>query len=100
MTKDELKRVKVLERVTSGSMTNAEAAASLGVTARQLRRLKASYKQAGEQGLIHGNRGRKPARTLREDFKREVLYLYGEKYYGSNFCHYSELLEEHEKLKI
>jgi transposase len=100
LTRDELKRVRVLERVASGSMTSAEAAVSLGVTDRQLRRLKASYNLTGEQGLIHGNRGRKPMHALSEEFKREVLRLYREKYYGSNFRHYSELLEEHEKLKI
>jgi hypothetical protein len=42
-------------------MTNAEAAASLGVATRQLRRLKANYKQAGGQGLVHGGRGRRLA---------------------------------------
>jgi transposase len=100
MTRDELKRVKVLERVASGSMTNVEAVASLGITARHLRRLKASHKQAREQGLIHGNRGHKPAHALPEGLKREVLMLYGEKYHGSNFSHYSELLEECEGIKI
>jgi transposase len=100
LTRDELKRVKVLERVASGSMTNAEAAASLGVTTRQLRRLKANYKRAVEQELIHGNRGRKPVHVLSEEFKQEVLLLYGEKYHGSNFSHYSELLEEREGIKI
>jgi transposase len=100
MSRDELKRVKVLERLLGDSMTSGEAAESLGVTVRQLRRLKSSYKQSGELGLIHGNRGRKPAHTLPEECKLEVLRLYGEKYHGSNFCHYSELLEEHENIKI
>jgi transposase len=59
LTRNELKRVKVLERLLSGSMSNEEAAESLGVTCRQLRRLKSKYTQEGEKGLIHGNRGHK-----------------------------------------
>jgi hypothetical protein len=36
LSRDEKKRVEVIERVLSGSMSNEEAAASLGVTERQL----------------------------------------------------------------
>lgn len=100
MTKDELKRLKVLERLKGGSMTNEEGAVTLGVTARQLRRLKARYALEGEGGLIHGNRERKPSHALSEESRAEVLRLYREKYHGSNFCHYSELLGEHENIKI
>jgi hypothetical protein len=53
-----------LERLLSGSMSSAEAAESLGVTCRQLRRLKSKYIQKGEEGLIHGNKGCKPKHSL------------------------------------
>jgi hypothetical protein len=43
LTQKELKRVKVLERLLGGSMSSAEAAEILGVTCRQLRRLKSKY---------------------------------------------------------
>jgi transposase len=100
LTRNELKRVKVLERVSGGGMSNAEAAESLGVTCRQLRRLKSKYAQEGEKGLIHGNRGRKPKHALPQEVKTEVLRLFEEKYSDSNFCHCSELLEERERIKL
>jgi transposase len=100
LTRDELKRVKVLERVAGGSMSNAEAAETLGITCRQLRRLKSKYAQKGEEGLIHGNRGRKPKHALTEEVRSEVLRLFEEKYSDSNFCHYSELLEEREGMRL
>jgi transposase len=90
----------VLERVLGGSMTCTEAAASLGVTCRQLRRIKAKYIRKGEQGVIHGNRGRLPKNTISEEKKQEVIHLYEEKYHDSNFCHFSQLLEEHENIVI
>ncbi|MDR3255312.1 MAG: ISNCY family transposase [Synergistaceae bacterium] len=100
MSREELKRVKVLERMASGSMSKAESASSLGITPRQLRRLKAKYEREGDAGLIHGNRGRKPQHALPDELKSKVLRLYNDKYYDSNFCHYSELLEEHENIRL
>ena len=100
MSMNELKRVKVLERLLGGSMSHMEASASLGVTCRHLRRLKNKYLKEGEQGLIHGNRGRKPKHALSESLKQEVIRLYDEKYYDSNFCHYSQLLQEHEEIEL
>ena len=90
MSMNELKRIKILERLLGGSMSHMEAAVSLGVTDRQLRRLKSKYLMGGEQGLIHGNRGRKPKHALSERLKQEVIRLFEEKYYDSNFCHYAE----------
>jgi transposase len=100
LTQKELKRVKILERLFGGSMSSAEAAEILGVTCRQLRRLKSKYAQEGEKGLIHGNRGRKPQHALPQGVKTEVLRLFEEKYSDSNFCHCSELLEEREGIKL
>jgi transposase len=100
LAQEELKRMKVLERMLSGSMSSAEAAESLGVTCRQVRRLKSKYAQKGAEGLIHGNRGRKPKHTLSQELKAEVLRLFEEKYSDSNFCHCSELLEEREGIKL
>ncbi|MDR1376656.1 MAG: helix-turn-helix domain-containing protein [Synergistaceae bacterium] len=80
LTQNELKRVKVLERLLGGSMSRAEAAESLGVTCRQLRRLKSKYTREGEKGLIHGNKGRKPKHSLSQGVKSQVLCLFEEKY--------------------
>jgi transposase len=92
--------VKVLELILSESMTYAEGAETLGVSSRQLRRLKAKYLKEGEAGLIHGNRGRKPGNAIPEELRRRVVSLYREKYYDSNFCHLSQLLGEHDGIDI
>jgi transposase len=100
LTQDELKRVKVLERVSGGSMSMKEAAETLGITCRQLRRLKSQYTQEGETGLIHGNRGRNPYHALSKETISEVVRLFEEKYSDTNFCHYAELLGEHEGIRL
>ena len=98
MSRDELKRVKVLERILSLSMSNEEGAITLGISLRQLMRLKKKYISEGEAGLIHANTGRKPKHATTEDRYQQVIHLYTEKYYGSNFCHFSDLLAEHESI--
>jgi transposase len=100
LSREELKRVKVLERVAFGSMSTAEAAESLGVTPRQFRRLKAKYTKEGEEGLIHGNRGRKPKHALSDELRSLVVRLHDEKYSDSNFCHCSDLLREYEGVNL
>jgi transposase len=100
LSRYELKRVKVLERVLSGSMTYAEGAETLDVSSRQLRRLKTKYLKEGEAGLIHGNRERTPKNAVPEDLRRKVVRLYEEKYYDSNFCHLAELLSENEGINL
>lgn len=98
LTDKELKRVKVLERFSSGSMNCREAAETLGICERQLRRIVRKYGTGGAEGIIHGNRGRKPTHALTEALKGKVTALYEGKYYDSNFTHYSELLAEREDI--
>ena len=50
-------------------MATLKAAANLGVTCRQLRRLKNKYTSEGESGLINGNEGRKPKHALSEELR-------------------------------
>nr|WP_315910945.1 ISNCY family transposase [Xylanibacillus composti] len=101
LTKAELKKVLVVEKILEGHMTNREGATALGLTERQVIRLKKKYQtEGGAQSLVHGNRGRKPKHALTEEVKEKAAELYTVKYHGSNNCHFAELLEEHEMLKI
>lgn len=98
LTDKELKRVKVLERLSGSRMNCKEAAETLGICERQLRRIVRKYETGGAEGIIHGNRGRKPTHALPETLKDKVTALYEGKYYDSNFTHYSELLAEREDI--
>ena len=100
LTRSELKKVKVLEKIMDGHMTNAEGAATLGLSERQIVRLKSKYQEGGPQALAHRNRGRKPKHAITDEVKDQVVQLYNVKYLGSNNCHFSELLEEHEALEL
>jgi len=76
------------------------AALTLGITKRQVNRLIKSYKEKGKAAFIHGNRGRKPSTTTPEQIRQDVLDLYRNKYYDTNFVHFTELLRNKEKIKL
>lgn len=100
LTKAELKKVLVVEKLVARQIKVAEAAELLGLSNRQVLRLKKTYITEGAEGFAHKNRGRKPAHTISDDVKKLVAELYRTKYYDSNNCHFSELLEEHESLML
>ncbi len=97
--KDE-RRASVMNMVLGGQLRVKEAAACLELTERQAWRVLAAYRQAGIRGLVHGNRGRKPARAVGEDVKGQVLKLAEGSYEGANDTHFTELLDRHESIRL
>jgi hypothetical protein len=57
----EQRRLLVLIQLQSGVLVNAEAAGLLGLSVRQVQRLRGAYAQQGAAALVHGNRGRPSA---------------------------------------
>lgn len=90
-------RAMVLNEVLADTVSMEQAAHILGVTVRQVRRLKAAYGAKGPAALVHGNRGRPPAHALSAEVRDRVRTLAQERYQGFNHQHLTEkLAEEHE----
>src|SRR5687768_15628845 len=77
MSTREQRRAQVLSRALAGTWTRAQAqaAATLGRSERQLRRLLRAYQVRGPAGVVHGNRGRRPAHALPATQRERVLEL-------------------------
>jgi transposase len=98
---DEQKKYEVIKSLADHPDGNKDRAAlTLGCTRRHINRMLRGYLEQGKSYFIHGNRGRKPPTTISEETRNRVVDLYRSKYYGTNFRHYSELLESHENIKI
>lgn len=98
---DEQKKYEVIKSLAEHPDANKDRAAlTLGCTKRHINRMLDGYKTQGKAFFQHGNRGRKPARTVSEDVRRCILDLYRSKYYDANFRHFSELLKEHEQTSL
>jgi transposase len=99
MTAREQRRAWVLTRVLRGELTMAEGGAQLGLSERQLWRLRSAFVEAGPAGLVHGNRGRASPRRIDPDRRARIIEL-RERYGPLNDTHFDELLSEREGISI
>lgn len=100
LTTEEQRRLMVLNHVGSGALTGKEAAALLGLSERQLRRLRRAYERDGAKALAHGNRGRRPPNALDPQLKAQVIHLAKTRYLGFNQQHFTEMLAEREAIQL
>ena len=75
MGRRDARRLGMVKAVEQGRVTNREAAAGLGLSVRQLRRLRKRVREAGEPAIVHGNRGRPSARRLTAEVRERVVTL-------------------------
>lgn len=90
-----------------GKLSVAEASELLGLSERQIKRLRKDVQEKDEtaqEGLggfiVHGNTGKAPSNKISKEQEQNIVRLYKEKYKGANFQHFIELLAEHEKINI
>lgn len=101
MSQKQLNRFTVISKVIDGLLTIAEAAVSLGISERQVIRLKKGVLTQGAEALIHKNTNRKPAHALTRSTVDKIIALkQSELYQSANFTHFQELLERQEGIKI
>ncbi|SCX92824.1 hypothetical protein [Alkaliphilus peptidifermentans] len=101
MSQNQLNRYNVISMVIDGHLKVADAAKSLCLSERQIIRLKKGVMKEGVAFLIHKNSGKKPLHTIEDNLKNQILSLRNtDVYMNSNFLHFKELLEIHEKIKI
>lgn len=96
----ELKRLKILTLIEMGQLTRADAARKLELSERQLYRIQKSYREKGEQGLVHGNRGKGSPRRISEGIKEQVKKLLEDKYEDYNTLHFQEILADEHGIKL
>ncbi len=95
----DIQRLHVLRMVLECKMTLVEAARVLQVSYRHAKRLKRAAVE-GITGLVHGNRGRRPANRLEEALRARVVALSEGRYKDLNDTHFTEMLAEREGIDI
>src|SRR5438093_5072571 len=100
MSSKEARRPGLVQAALAGKVTNAEGARALGLGVRQFRRLKAAYRRAGVEGLLHGNRGHRAPNRLSDADRERIMELITDKYAGLNDSHLTEKLRELEELAV
>lgn len=96
------REVEILTRLAAGALDVSTAAELLGVSCRQVRRLRTRFRQEGLQAVIHGNQGRAPANLSDPALVERIRALAGPdgKYHDLNICHLHDLLAQEEQILI
>lgn len=100
LTTSEQRRLVILNQLEVGALVNAEAAELMGLSVRQVRRLRSRYRERGAAALSHGNRGRQPSNAVDEALSRRIVRLATTKYAGFNQQHLTEMLAEQEGIRV
>ena len=100
LTPEEGRRLHVLTLLEGTRITVTQAAEALGLTLRQLRRLRGALRREGPAALIHGNRGRPASNRLPESLRAQIVTLARGRYAGLNDHHLSEKLTTVEGLTV
>jgi len=94
-------RLDVINKANAGFITVKEAAEKLGISERQIQRLKKGVKDSGPAVLVHKNSNRKPAHAISQKIKDDILKIRKQPgYKESNFRHFQELLETKHQIII
>ncbi|MGI6684744.1 MAG: ISNCY family transposase [Bacillota bacterium] len=101
MSQKQLNRFAVISKLVDGHITVAEAAASLGLCERQVKRIKKGVMEEGASYLSHKNTNRKPKHAFNQETINQIISLkQSDTYSSANFLHFQELLEEQKNIKI
>jgi transposase len=100
LTQRELQRVKVIENAVMGRISVQEAGRMLGISGRQVKRLKGRYRAETVDWVRHGNRGKPKPWALGQALRQQILALAQSKYVGFNDSHLTEKLVEVEQIGV
>ena len=89
MSKRELTRLEVMQRIQAKRLTQKEAAGMLDLSVRQIKRLYRAYKAVGAKGLISARRGKPSNHQLEAQMEQQALDLLKAKYadFGPTLAH-------------
>src|SRR5881628_2522891 len=95
LTMGELDRLQIMTQLAERRLTRRRAAALLGLSERQVRRLYRVFRRDGAKGLASRRRGRPSNRRLAQTVREQALTLVRERYadFGPTFAH-QKLTEE------
>ena len=89
---DENEKYEEIKKLVDSNGNKNRVANKLGCTLRHINRMVKGYIEKGKAFFIHGNKGHIPVNTIPGEKKQEIVELYKNKYYDSNFKHFHELL--------
>jgi transposase len=96
------RRAEVLTRLSAGQLSTLDAAQLLGITPRQVQRLRRRFARQGLPSVVHANTGRAPANRTDPAIVARLVALCGAggKYHDFNVSHLCDLLARDEEIRL
>ncbi|SRR6266568_5196985 len=94
LTGKEQEKLRVISAAVTQEMTNARAAKMLGLSVRQVQRLKKTVRISGQHGIVHKLKGKQGNRRINTTIKEQILALIKKHYADFKPGFATEKLEE------
>jgi len=95
-----MKVQEIILRAIARRITWLQAAEIIGISARQMRRMKQRYEEFGYDGLYDRRRGKPSPKRVPLQTVERVLELYREQYFDFNVKHFHEKLKEEHGIEL
>ena len=95
-----MKIQEIILRAIGKKLTWLQAAEIIGISARQMRRIKERYEKYGYDGLYDRRKGKPSPKRVPLETVEKVLKLYREEYFDFNVQHFHEKLKEEHGIEL
>jgi len=96
----EQRRNDVIIKLINKNINTTQAAKLLGLSERQIKRIKRRYVEEGIIGIIHRSKNKPNGRGYSNQFKNKIINLYQQEFFGWNFHHFNDTLEDYYNIKV
>lgn len=96
----EKRRNDILVKLINKEISTSQTSRLLGLSERQVKRIKKKYLCEGVSSVIHKSKGTKTNKGYPLKLKEEIINLYNTEYNGWNFYHFNDTLEDHYYIKV
>lgn len=101
LSQRQLNTFDIISKANAGFITIAEAQTVLGLSRRQVQRLKKKVREEGAVATVHKNTLKTPHNKISEEMANKIISLKKtEPYILANFSHFKVLLSEHHGIEI
>lgn len=96
----EQRKNDIIVKLINKEITIAQTSKLLGLSERQIKRIKKRYLKEGVISVIHKSKDIKTNRGYPDNLKEKILELYKLEYENWNFYHFNDTLEDYHNIKV
>lgn len=100
LDKEEQRLNDIIIKFISKEINIKQACRLTGLSERQIYRKQKAYKERGIASIPHGLKLKPSKKGYSPELKHKILSLYHEEYFGWNFHHFNDFLEDYHNIKV